>query len=64
MLVKLIRLPFEAQTTHPVIDALALLRGIYAGGHTRCPIASRSDSGAPGATRSTPTIGIKRSSLA
>ena len=30
MLARLIRLPFEAQTVHPVINALEVLRGIYA----------------------------------
>ena len=30
MLARLIRLPFEAQTVHPVISALEVLRGIYA----------------------------------
>lgn len=30
MLAKMVRLPFEAQTAHPVTDALQVLRGLYA----------------------------------
>jgi hypothetical protein len=30
MLAKIVHLPFEAQTAHPVNDALQVLRGLYA----------------------------------
>ena len=37
MLAKLLSLPFEAQTAHPVIESLALLRELYAGKSNELP---------------------------
>jgi hypothetical protein len=59
MLAKMVRLTFEAQTAHPVTDALQVLRGLYGRTRTRYRTASRSDPGAHGGKRSTASTGIR-----